>query len=157
MERSGKGLITFLSFKTKAKSQKYKKARYSIVNVSEKELFKIIKDFDNIYKPPYEKKRPKHEPTDSYFNLARQLVKCMMRSDNLNWYNHGVYTEMTAPSLNVNVTDKDELKRIIVHGILLENFSTDVSESKRNIVNKTLSQNNSAKRSEYTITELKDK
>ena len=33
----------------------------------------------------------------------------------------------------------------------------DVSESKRNIVNKTLSQNNSADVSEYTITELKDK
>ena len=51
---------------------------------------------------------------------------------------------MTAPSLNVNVTDKDESKRIIVHGSLSENCSTDVSESKRNIVNKTLSQNNSA-------------
>ena len=33
----------------------------------------------------------------------------------------------------------------------------DVSESKRNIVNETLSQKNSANVSEYTITELKDK
>ena len=36
LERSGKGLITSLGFKTKARSQKYKKVRYAIVNVSEK-------------------------------------------------------------------------------------------------------------------------
>ena len=79
-------------------------------------------------KLPYEKKRPKHEPNDSYFNLSRQLAKCMMRSDNLSWHNHGGYTEMTAPSLKDNVTDGDESKRIIVHKILLENSSTDVSK-----------------------------
>ena len=41
--RSGKGLVTALTFKTKVRSQKYKKARYSIVNVSKKDLSKIIK------------------------------------------------------------------------------------------------------------------
>ena len=81
----------------------------------------------------------------------------MMRSDNLNWNDHGGYTDLTAPSLNYNVTDKDESKRVIVHESLLENCSTDGSKLKRNIVNKTLSQNNSANVSEYTITELKDK
>ena len=45
---------------------------------------------------------------------------------------------------------------LILHKVLLENCSTDVGESKRNIVNKTLTQNNSADVSEYTITELKD-
>ena len=64
---------------------------------------------------------------------------------------------MTAPSLNINDTDEDESKRIIVHKTLSENCSTDVSKSKRNIVNETLSQNSSANVSEYTITELKDK
>ena len=64
---------------------------------------------------------------------------------------------MTAPSLNDNVTDENELKCIIVHKKLSENCSTEVSKSKRNIVNKTLSQNNYANVSEYTITELKDK
>ena len=44
-----------------------------------------------------------------------------------------------------------------MHKILLEYFSTDVSKSKRNIVNKTLSQNNSANVSEYTIPELEEK
>ena len=52
----------------------------------------------------------------------------MMISDNINWHNHGGYTEMTAVSLKINVTDEEESKRIIVHESLLENCSTDVSE-----------------------------
>ena len=68
----------------------------------------IIKEFEKIGKLPYENKRTKHEPTHSYFHLVRQLAKCMMRYDKLNWHNHSGYTEMTAPSSNVNVTDKDE-------------------------------------------------
>ena len=79
----------------------------------------------------------------------------MMRSDKLNRHNHGSCTEMTAPYSNVNVTDKDESKEIIVHETLSENNSTDVSESERNIVNKNLSQDNSADIPENTITELK--
>ena len=110
LERSGKGLVTSLDFKTKVRSQTYKKVRYTIGNVSEKDPLKIIKEFEKIGRLPYENKRPKHEPTDSYFHIARQLTKCMMRSDKLNWHNHGGYTEMTAPSPNVNVTDEDESK-----------------------------------------------
>ena len=44
-----------------------------------------------------------------------------------------------------------------MHEGLLENCSTDVSESKQNIVNENLSRNNSADLSDYTIMELKDK
>ena len=66
---------------------------------------KIIKEFEKIEKLPHEKKRPKDEPTDSYFHLARQLAKCMTRSDNLNWHNYGGYMEMTSLSLNINDTD----------------------------------------------------
>ena len=117
---------------------------------------KIIKEFEKIGKLPYEKKRPKHEPTDRYFHLARQLAKCMMISDKLNWHNHGSYTEMTAPSSNVNVTDEDESKEIIVHKTLSKNQSKDVNESEFNIVHKTLLQNNSADVPENVITELKD-
>ena len=67
LEISGKGLITSLGFKTKARSQKYKKARYAIGNFSKKVIYKIIRDFDRIEKLTYDKKRPKHEPTKSYF------------------------------------------------------------------------------------------
>ena len=48
LERSGKGLITSLGFETKARSQKYKKARYAIGIVSEKDLSRIIKDCERI-------------------------------------------------------------------------------------------------------------
>ena len=63
---------------------------------------------------------------------------------------------MTAPSLNVNVTDEEKSKEIIVHETLSENNSKDVSKSKRNIVNETLPQKNSADVPKNTITELKD-
>ena len=91
-------MITSLGFKAKVRPQKYKKARYAIENVSKKDLSKLIREFDKFDKLPYFNNRPKHEPTDSYFNLARQLAKCMMRSDALNWHNYGGYTEMTVPS-----------------------------------------------------------
>ena len=67
LERSVKGLITSLGFNTKARSHKYKKSRYAIINFSKKDLTKIIGKFEKFEKLPSEKKRPKHEPTDSYF------------------------------------------------------------------------------------------
>ena len=65
LERSGKGLITSLGFKSKIRTHKYKKSRYTIVNVSKKDLYKIIKEFERFDKLSYEKKRPKHETTHS--------------------------------------------------------------------------------------------
>ena len=103
--------------------QKYKKARYAIGKVSEKDISKNIKKFEKIEKLPYEKKRPKHEPTESYFHLARQLAKCMMRSNNLNWYDQGSYTKMTTPYSNVNVTNENKSKRSIVNKYLSQKCS----------------------------------
>ena len=108
LERPGKGLITSLGFKAKVRPQKCKKARYAIGNFSKKDLSKIIREFEKFEKLPSEKKRPKHEPTDSYFYPARQLAKCMMRSNTRNWHDSDGYTEMTAPSLKVNAMDNDE-------------------------------------------------
>ena len=68
---------------------------------------------------------------------------------------HGSYAEETAPSSNVNVTDEEESKEIIVHETLSENISMNVSESECNIVNKTLWQNNSSDVRTNVITELK--
>ena len=137
--RSGKGLVTALDFKTKVGLQKYKKARYAIVNVSKKDLLKNIKDFEKIGKVPYVKRIPKHEPTSRYYYLVTCIAECMMRSDENNQHVHGSYAEETAPSSNLNVTDKDESKEIIVHETLLENKSKDISESECNIIHKTLS------------------
>ena len=79
-----------------------------------------------------------------------------MRSDQLNWHDHGSYAENIAPLSNVNVTDEDESKEIIVHETLSENKYKDVSESQCNIVHETLSQKNSEDVPDNVITELKD-
>ena len=47
----------------------------------------------------------------------------MMISNNLNWYDHGGYTEMTAPYSKVNVTNEGESKRSIVNETLSQNCS----------------------------------
>ena len=106
----GKGLVTALALKTKVRSQKYKKVRYDIGNVSMKDLSDIIKEFEKIVKVPYVKSIPKHEPTSSFYNLVRCIAECMMISDEHNQHVHISYTEDTALSLNVNVTDEDESK-----------------------------------------------
>ena len=46
--RSGKGLVTALDLKTKVRPKKYKKARYAIGNVNMKDLYNIIKEFENL-------------------------------------------------------------------------------------------------------------
>ena len=48
MERSGKGLVTALALKTKARSKIYKNARYAIGNVSMKDLSNKIKEFEKL-------------------------------------------------------------------------------------------------------------
>ena len=92
LERSGKGLIASHGLKAKTRPKKYKKARYAIRNVIKKDLSKIIREFEKLPYESYEKKRPKHEPTDSYFYPARQLPKYMMRTDALNLYGYPVRT-----------------------------------------------------------------
>ena len=121
-------MITSLGFKAKVRPHKYKRERYAIRDVSKKYLSKIIRDFDKLLYKIYENKRPKHEPTDSYFYLESHFAKCMMRSDALNSYVYPVRTEMTAPPLHVCSTDKDESKGIIVHKTLSQSCSTEEDE-----------------------------
>ena len=80
----------------------------------------------------------------------------MMRSDEQNRHVHSSYAEETAPSSNVNVTDTDESKEIIVHETLSENLSKGVRKSECNIFHETLSQNNSSDVPTNVITELKE-
>ena len=65
----GKGLITSLGLKTISRRGK-KKERYSITNVSMKDISKIIKEFEIFPYEGYVQKRPKYETNDSYFHLA---------------------------------------------------------------------------------------
>ena len=78
----------------------------------------------------------------------------MMRSDTLNWHNYGGYMKITAPSSNVNSTDEDKSKLIIVHGTLLQNCSANKDKSKQSIVNKTLSQDYSTEVDKICSTEI---
>ena len=48
LERPGKGLVTAMDLNTKARSKKYKKARYAIGNVSIKDLSNKIKEFEKL-------------------------------------------------------------------------------------------------------------
>ena len=69
MVRPLKGLITSIGFKDKVQPHNYKKSRYSIRNARKKYLSNIIREFEKLPYKSYEKKSPKHEPTDSYFYL----------------------------------------------------------------------------------------
>ena len=86
-------MVTALAFKTKVRSQKYKKAMYAIGNVSKKDLSKIIKEFEKIGKVTYVKRIPKHDPNSRYYHLLRCITECMMRSDEFNRHMHGSYAE----------------------------------------------------------------
>ena len=112
--RSGKGLITSLGLKSKASPNKYKKARYAIVNFSKKDLSNIIREFDKLSYKSYERRGSKHEPTDTYFYPEIHLAKCMVRADYLNTDNYPVRTEITGtkhiPASHVCSTYKSELK-----------------------------------------------
>ena len=115
--RSGKGLITFMGLKTNVRPKKYKKARYSITNVIMRYFSNIIKEFKRLHYKGYVQERPKHEPTDNYFYLARHLDKCIMRADPLNLRVDPVRTEMTCtlqiPISCVCDSDKRKSKEII--------------------------------------------
>ena len=116
----------------------------------------IIKEFDKIGKVTYVKRIPKHEPNSSYYHLVRCIAECTIRSNEHNWNVHSSYAEETDPSSNVNFTDEDKSKEIIVHKTLSENQSKDVSKSECNIVHETLSQNNLSDVPNNVITKLKD-
>ena len=77
-------MITSLGLKAKLRPHKYKRERYAIGNFNKMDLLEIIREFKKLLYKSYERKRPKHEPTDSNFYLAIQLAKCMMRPDAFN-------------------------------------------------------------------------
>ena len=125
-------MIASLGLKDKAIPKKYKKARYDIGNFSKKDLSKISREFDKLPYKSYERRRPKNEPADSYFYLARQLENCMMRSDTLNSHIYPVRTEINGtqqvPIAHVYSNDKSELKEFLVDKNLLHIFSTNEDE-----------------------------
>ena len=138
--RPGKGLITSLGLKAKARPKKHKKAMYTIGNISIQDLSKIIREFERLTYKIYERRRHKNDTTDSYFNLARQLAKCMMRADVLNLHVYPIRIEMTGtkqiPTSHVCSTDDSKLKEFIVDKTLSYICSTDKDKSKGIIIYK---------------------
>ena len=80
--------------------------------------------------------------TDTF--ILQDSLKCMMRSDTLDWHDYGGYKEMTALYWNIYSTDEGKSKRITLHKSLSQSCSTNEDESKQSIVNKNLLQNDSA-------------
>ena len=123
-----------MGLKAESRPKKYKTARYAIVNVSKKDLSNIIRKFDKLPYKSYKRISTKYEPTDRYFYLSRQLVKCMMRDDALNSHVYPVRTEITATKQilisHVFSTCESELKEFLGDKTLLQICSTDEDESK---------------------------
>ena len=117
----------------------------------------IIREFERLPYEIYVNKRPKHEPTDSYIYLARQLEKCIMRADALNSHIYPFRSEMIAtkyiPTLHVCSMGDSKLKEFLVEKTLSQICSTDKDKSKQSIVNETLSQSYSADVEKINYTE----
>ena len=133
-------MITSLGIKAKSRPKKYKKSGYAIKNFSKKDVSNIIREFDKLPYESYERKRPKHEPTESHCYPAIQLVKCMMRYDALNSDNYPVRTKVNATqqitTSHICSTDKSELKEFLVDKTLSQIYSTDEDKSKGIIIDK---------------------
>ena len=121
-------MINSLGLKSKSSPHKYKNSRYAIGNVSKKDLSKIFREFENFPYENYESKMPKYEPTGSYFYLAIQIEKCMMKADDLKSNGYPVRTEITAkkqiPISHVCSMDESELKEFLVNENLPQICST---------------------------------
>ena len=130
--RSREGLIISLGLNINLRPKK--KARYAITNVSMRDILKIINGLENFPYKGYVQKRPKHEPTESYFYLERQLSKYTTRYYAFNSHVDPVRTELTVikhiPILHVCDLEKSESKGILADENLLQVCSADKSKSK---------------------------
>ena len=110
----------------------------AIINVSMKDLSRIIKDFKKLCYKGYVCKKPKHEPNDSNFYVARQLAKSMTRDGVLNFHAEPVRTEMTGTHkiLTLHVCDLDKIrpKEILAGKKILQVCSINYRESETVIV-----------------------
>ena len=59
-----------------------------------KDLSKMITQFEKLHFKSDEMTRPKNEPNYSYFYLARQIAKCMIKADALNLHVYPVRMEI---------------------------------------------------------------
>ena len=90
LEGSGKGLVTALDLKTKARSKNIRwQGMQSEISVWRK--FPTLSKSLKIVKVPYFKRIPKHEPTSSYFHLVGCLGEFNIRCGENNHHVHDGY------------------------------------------------------------------
>ena len=106
-----------------------------------KDLSKIIRDFEKLPYKSYERRRPKNDPTDSYFYPETKLAECNMRADALNLHVYPVRMEMAGTKqiqiLNVCSTDESKSEDFLVDKTLSQVSSMDKEESKIIIVDES--------------------
>ena len=94
-----------------------------------RDLSKIIRDIEKLPYKNYESRRPKHDPTDSYFYLDGHIANCMMRADALNSHVDPVRTEITGakhiPISHIFSGDDNESKEFLVDKYLLQIYYMD--------------------------------
>ena len=146
LEILGKGFITSMCLNTIRRSKRKKNSKYAIINVIIKDLSKIIKEFDDLTYEDYLWKSSKHEPTDSYFYVLRQIAKCMVRFNkrvgsvrtqitNTQTMNNQEISTQNILNSHVCSSYKRKSKMINANESLLRVCSEDNSESKEVIVN----------------------
>ena len=60
-----------------------------------KNLLNMIGYLEKLPDEIYDSRKPKHDPTHSYFYPTIQIVKCMVRVDTLKSYKYPVRTNIT--------------------------------------------------------------
>ena len=150
-----------MGIKTNVRPKENKNSRYAITNVSIKDISNIIKKFERFTYKGYVRNRPKHKPTDSYFYLARQLAKYMMRSNAFNSLVELVRTEMTGMKqitiLNVCDLDERKPKEIFSDEKLSQVCSMDEGELESVIANESYREERQSESIQKTINTNKEK
>ena len=107
------------------------------------------------------RKRPKHEPTDTYFYIAIQLSNSIMRADAFNLHVDPVRTEMTGTKQimisYVCDSDKRKSKEIIADENLLQVCSKDERESEGFIADESSTEESESERIHKSINRNKEK
>ena len=98
---------------------------FAITDVSLRDIFEIIKEFEYFPYQFYVRKGSKNVPTDGYFYISKQLEKCMMRFNicigpvstqmtNTRKINSSDMSRQNIPNSQVCSLDNIESKRIKV-------------------------------------------
>ena len=125
-----------------------------------KDLSRIIKEFEKLNHKGYVQKRHKHETTDSYFYIARQLAKYTMRADAFNLDIDPVRTKMIGTQQIMISHDcdleKSESKGILADENLLQVCSADKSKSKSVNADESSTKESESECVHQNINKLKD-